>query len=274
MARNSAPRSPANSSYPHLSSTKPRWPSKWTARGSTLVLSSDVALNVVQMCRRQQSRSGEKYRGITCTGSPLPSTVNLPNLFAAGTALASTRVTEGFGGAFQPRSTGEDNGTRFLIRYSGFPANTHLYLPDAVAGSDALTPTAGGDLGYRQQAGQYVPGSSTLLLVRVQGADGNGAGGNLVPLPANPGSGALTLNSASEVPLTGGSGYAVYLPSPRKGPWTCCPSAAASSNGRLRRRAGRKWCWSATCSAVRPRGISTEPTALTLRTAYTRLSTT
>ena len=85
-------------------------------------------------------------------------TVNLPNLFAAGTALASTRVTEGFGGPFQPRSTGEDNGTRFLIRYSGFPANTHLYLPDAVAGSDALTPTAGGDLGYRQQAGQYIPG--------------------------------------------------------------------------------------------------------------------
>ena len=149
-------------------------------------------------------------RGITCTGSPLPSIVNLPNLFAAGTALASTRVTEGFGGAFQPRSTGEDNGTRFLIRYSGFPANTHLYLPDAVAGSDALTPTAGGDLGYRQQAGQYIPGSSTLLLVRVQGADGNGAGGNLAPLPPNPGSGALTLNSASEVPLSGGSGYAVY----------------------------------------------------------------
>jgi uncharacterized protein (TIGR03437 family) len=148
--------------------------------------------------------------GIACTGSPLPSTVNLPNLFATGTAFASTRITEGFGGAFQPRSAGDDNGTRFLIRYSGFPANTHLYLPDAVAGSDALTPTAAGDLGYRQQIGQYVPGSNTLVLARVQGADATGTGGSPVPLPGNGGSGPVTLSSASEVPLTGGSGYAVY----------------------------------------------------------------
>lgn len=147
--------------------------------------------------------------GITCTGSPLPSTVNLPNLFATGTAFASTRVTEGFAGAFEPRSTGDDTGTRFLIQYSGFPTSTRLFLPDAVAGSSALTPTSGGDLGLRQQVGQYVPGSRTLLLVRVLGADSNGAGGNLVPLPPNTGS-ALTLSSASEVPLNGGSGYAVY----------------------------------------------------------------
>jgi uncharacterized protein (TIGR03437 family) len=148
--------------------------------------------------------------GITCVGSPLPSTVNLPSLFATGTAFASTRITEGFGGAFQPRSTSDDNGTRFVIRYSGFPANTHLYLPDAVAGSDALTPTAAGDLGYRQQIGQYVPGSNTLVLARVQGADATGSGGSPVPLPMNGGSGPLTLSSASEVPLSGGSGYAVY----------------------------------------------------------------
>jgi uncharacterized protein (TIGR03437 family) len=148
--------------------------------------------------------------GITCTGSPLPSTVNLPNLFAAGTSFASTRITEGFGGAFQPRSQGDDNGTRFLVRYSGFPANTHLYVPDAVAGSDALTPTAAGDLGYRQQLGQYVPGSKTLVLARVLGADATGTGGSPVPLPTNGGLGPLTLSSASEVPLSGGSGYAVY----------------------------------------------------------------
>ena len=33
--------------------------------------------------------------GITCVGSPLPSTVSVSSLFGAGTAFASTRLTEG-----------------------------------------------------------------------------------------------------------------------------------------------------------------------------------
>src|SRR6202011_1080609 len=135
--------------------------------------------------------------GITCIGSPLPTTFSLTNLFSAGAAFASTRVTEGFAAAFQPRSAGEDNGTRFLVKYSGFPANTHLYIPDFVAGSSALVPTAGGDLGLPQRVGQYVPGSGTLLLARVQGADANGAGGFPAQLPAGGGQ----LNSVSEVAL-------------------------------------------------------------------------
>ncbi|HEY2012674.1 MAG TPA: hypothetical protein VGH38_04190 [Bryobacteraceae bacterium] len=147
-------------------------------------------------------------KGITCTGSPLPDTFTLTNLFNAGTAFASTRVTEGFATSFQPRSPGEDNGTRFLIKYSGFPAATHLYLPDAVAGSDAAVPSISGDLGGRPQIGQYVSGSKTLLLVRVLNTDASGAGGFPAQLPS--GSGTLSLDSVSEVPLTGGSGYAVY----------------------------------------------------------------
>ncbi len=147
--------------------------------------------------------------GITCTGSPVPSTVSVPSLYAAGTAFASTRVTEGFGGAFLPRAAGEDNGTRFLVQYSGFPANTQLYLPDGVAGSDAMTPSAAGDLGYRQQIGQYVPNSGTLLLVRVLGADSNGVGGSPVTLNP-PTNGVVNLVTVSPVPLTGGAGYAVY----------------------------------------------------------------
>jgi len=146
--------------------------------------------------------------GITCTGSPQPSTLTVANLFAAGTAFASTRISESFGNAFQPRAAGEDNGTRFVLNYSGFPANATLYLPDLVAGSDALVPTAGGDLGLPQAAGQYVPGSGTLLLARVVGADATGAGGAPVPVPAGPG--AVTLNSVSTVALTGGAGFAVY----------------------------------------------------------------
>src|ERR1051326_968491 len=145
---------------------------------------------------------------INCAGSPLPSTLNLVNLFSAGTAFASTRVAEGFGSSFQPRGAGEDTGTRFLVKYSGFPANAHIYLPDLVAGSDAAAPTAGGDLGVPQQAGQYLPGSHTLLLARVLLADSNGVGGYFAAGPT--GSGPVALNSVSEVPLTNGSGSAVY----------------------------------------------------------------
>jgi len=145
---------------------------------------------------------------IPCTGSPLASTASLSALFAAGTAFASTRLTGSFANAFATRAAGDDTGTRFLIGYSGFPANAHVYIPDMVAGSSALVPTAGGDLGVSQAVGQYLPGSGTLLLVRVPYADATGAGG--YPPPAPSGFGAVLLDSVSEVPLTNGAGYAVY----------------------------------------------------------------
>jgi uncharacterized protein (TIGR03437 family) len=145
---------------------------------------------------------------IPCTGSPLGSTTSLTALFAAGTTFASTRMTEGFATAFAPLAAGDDTGTRFLVSYSGFPANAQVYIPDMVAGSSALVPTAGGDLGVPQAVGQYVPGSGTLLLVRVQFADATGAGG--FPLPTPSGSGPVLLDSVSAVPLSNGAGYAVY----------------------------------------------------------------
>ena len=73
--------------------------------------------------------------GISCYGSPSPDTFDLPSLFAAGTAFSSTRVTEGFASAFEAKSAGTDTGTRFLVKYSGFPSTTRLFIPDAVAGS-------------------------------------------------------------------------------------------------------------------------------------------
>jgi uncharacterized protein (TIGR03437 family) len=145
---------------------------------------------------------------IPCTGSPLASTTSLSALFAARTVFASTRITEGFAGAFAKRAAGDDTGTRFLIGYSGFPPNTHVYIPDMVAGSSALVPTAGGDLGLQQAVGQYLPGSGTSLLVRVPYADPTGAGG--IPVPTPLGIGPVLLDSMSEVPLTNGAGYAVY----------------------------------------------------------------
>lgn len=147
------------------------------------------------------------HGAITCVGSALPSTLSLSNLFAQGTNFASARLTEGFASAFQPRGTGDDTGTRFLIKYSGFPAGAQLYVPDMVAGSTAAVATAGGDLGVPQAVGQYVPGSGTLLLVRVPYADQTGAG---YPTTAPAGSDPIALNTVSQVPLTNGSGYVVY----------------------------------------------------------------
>lgn len=145
--------------------------------------------------------------GIPCVGSPLPSTISVGNLLST-TAFASTRLTEGFGGAFLPRGSGDDMGTRFVVNYSGFPAQSQLYVPDFVAGSDAAVPSMAGDLGGTATVGQYVPGSGTLLLARVLYADSSGNGGQVSYLPA--GSGTLTLGSASPVSLNNGAGYAVY----------------------------------------------------------------
>jgi uncharacterized protein (TIGR03437 family) len=146
-------------------------------------------------------------------GSPSPdNTGSLASFLTAGSAFTTTRLTEGFGDAFQPASSyanlSADNGHRFLITYSGFPKGAHLYVPDMVAGSDALQPTAGGDFGPPASGGSYAPSAAgSLLLARVKGASAHGAGGSPTPAPAV----TATFDSVSEVPLdSSGSGYAVY----------------------------------------------------------------
>lgn len=147
---------------------------------------------------------------VTCTGSPVPASPSVTSLFTTGTAEQTTRVTEGFAQAFQPKDATTDTGTRILITYASLPPGTTVFVPDAVAGSSATQPTAGGDLGSTAAGGEYTPGSGTLLLVRVLNADTNGAGGTLAALPAPNSSGVLALNSANPVALTNGGGYAVY----------------------------------------------------------------
>ena len=148
--------------------------------------------------------------GVNCTGSPAPATISLTNLIAAKTTEQTTRVTEGFPSSFQPRDSTSDTGMRFLLTYAGVPEGAAIYLPDAIAGSGATVPTSGGDLGTPAAVGQYKPGSQTLLLVRVLGADETGTGGSFAVLPPPNGAGVLVLDGASSVPLTDGSGYAVY----------------------------------------------------------------
>jgi uncharacterized protein (TIGR03437 family) len=146
-----------------------------------------------------------------CYGSPAPGIISMSRLIAAGTRSSTMRVTAGFPGAFEKRRPGADSGVRVLLRYSGFRADARLFVPDVVAGSDATRPTSAGALALAPSGGAYTPGGKgSLLLARVDGADANGAGGVPVYTPGAPGSGTVTLNSASEVPLVNGAAQVVY----------------------------------------------------------------
>src|SRR5579864_6837136 len=149
-------------------------------------------------------------------GSPLPDDPSsLANLLASNAVFSSIRVTEGFADAFTPRNAWQglnaDTGTRIMVRYSGFPAGARLFVPNVVAGSDAIQPTAGGEFGLSPAGGRYAPGGNgSLLLARVQFTEANGAGGTVTYTPGPAGSPAVSFDSTSEITLVNGSGSVVY----------------------------------------------------------------
>jgi uncharacterized protein (TIGR03437 family) len=145
---------------------------------------------------------------VNCYGSPLPATITVPALLSAGTARSVTRVTEGYWTAFEARAAGADTGTRFLVSYSGFPAGARLFVPDAIAGSDAAEPTSSGLMGHNGAGGSYTAGSHTLLLVRIADAAADGSGGTALYTP--PAAGTAALTGASEVLLVNGAAQVVY----------------------------------------------------------------
>lgn len=146
-----------------------------------------------------------------CYGSPIPDVISMSRLIAAGTRSSTMRVTAGFIGAFEKRQPGADSGVRVILRYSGFRADARLFVPDVVAGSDATRPTSAGALALAPSGGVYTPGGNgSLLLARVDRANSSGAGGVPVYTPGAPGSGKVTLDSASEVPLVDGAAQVVY----------------------------------------------------------------
>jgi uncharacterized protein (TIGR03437 family) len=141
-------------------------------------------------------------------GSALPDSPTFTTLLAAGTRFASARFTEGTPDSFEPRGALADNGVRILARFSNLPSGARLFVPDAIAGSNATTPTAGGDFVVAASGGKYTQGGNgSLLLIRVNGADANGAGGNLALTPAP---GATAFDAVSELSVAGGSAQAVY----------------------------------------------------------------
>lgn len=172
---------------------------------------------VVSFSGTQTLQIGVPQRGLLATtnagivaaqiGSPLPETITFTELLRAGTTVSSTRISEGFLSAFD-RPAGTDAPARILLRFSGYPSDARLFVPDVIAGSNAAVPTAVGDFGGMVSGGQYVPGSNTLALVRMLGTDGNGAGGyrtqSTVPVSGG------TIDSVTEILLANGSGIAVY----------------------------------------------------------------
>lgn len=88
-------------------------------------------------------------------GSLLPDSVSFAGLVNAGTAVSTTRVSEGFADAFQKRAGMSDNGTRFILRFTSFPEGARLFSPNLIAGSSALQATRAGDFGGPASAGQY-----------------------------------------------------------------------------------------------------------------------
>jgi uncharacterized protein (TIGR03437 family) len=145
-----------------------------------------------------------------CTVSGIPTELTFANFLNGNTRFASTRFTEGFSEAFQRRLPPSDHGTRLMARFSGFPAGARLFVPEALAGSTALQPTAAGDLGLTPSGGRYQPGTGgQLLLSLARGTDASGAGGSLVFTPPASG-GPVDLINVVEIPLSSGSGMAVY----------------------------------------------------------------
>jgi len=140
----------------------------------------------------------------------LPETIDFNALYAMRVPFLTTRVTEASPAAFAPKSTGAPNGVRILVKFTGVVKQAAIYVPDAIAGSTAKTPTSAGDMGLAVSPGEYETGTaSSLILSRVRGADLTGSGGELVFTP-QPGLNGLGSLGTAEYDADADVRYAVY----------------------------------------------------------------
>jgi uncharacterized protein (TIGR03437 family) len=146
--------------------------------------------------------------GVPCLGSSLPTSINFANLVTAGTAFSTIRITEAFASAFAPKAPTADFGVRFLVNLSGYGPNAQVFVPDVIVGNRGTTPTSAGAFNNTAEGGTYTPGSNQLLLTRVSGADGTGAGGTLA-LAAIPGA-ATSFTSITQLSLASGAASVTY----------------------------------------------------------------
>ena len=180
--------------------------------------------------------------GVSCTGTGSPATLDLPGLNALAGYASSIRVTEGTTNSLLAIEPGATNGTRIVVKVSGYPAGSRIFIPDALVGNSGSNATAVNAFGYTAQIGAYTPGgeSPQLLLTRIDGADANGAGGTgAITLPTV----ATTFTTATEMKPVNGAATLVYevldansnaretvqVPVFVVAPQTSCPSSAVLS---------------------------------------------
>lgn len=195
-------------------------PSPLTIQASISINNAGIALTNATLNTGTPARGlYASYTGsIICAqaGSPYPANPGFNALLSAGTSYETVRITEGFGDALQPLSGFEnlnaDSGERILVQYSGLPADSLLYVPDVVAGTDALQPTSAGDFGLPISGGTYAPSANgSLLLARVNGATAAGVGGTPVYQPGAIGSGSVSFSTVSLIPVASdGTAYVIY----------------------------------------------------------------
>ncbi len=145
--------------------------------------------------------------GIACAGSPVPATQDFPGFINARTTSSAVRITESIATAFTTKTSDTTNGTRIVVRLSGYGTGIRLFVPDAVVGNSGSIPTSGGEFSTTIAGGTYTPNANQLLLSRVDGADQTGAGGTLATsLPV----GGASFTAMKELTVTAGAAYAVY----------------------------------------------------------------
>lgn len=144
--------------------------------------------------------------GVPCVGSPMPATLDFPT-FATTSESSAVRITEANPNSFTLKEAGADTGMRILLKVAGYGAGARVFVPDAIVGSDGTQPTSAGEFATSVFAGTYTPGPSQLLLIRVNGADANGAGGTLAF--AQP-TATTTFGSVTELTVTNGNASVAY----------------------------------------------------------------
>jgi uncharacterized protein (TIGR03437 family) len=144
-------------------------------------------------------------RGVPCNGSPLPATLDFAT-FATTSISSELRVTEASTAAFTPRTGSADTGTRILVNITGYGTGSRVFVPDVIVGNDGTIATTAGAFSSPVNGGTYTPGGQ-LLLIRVNGADANGAGGTLAL--AKPAS-VTSFSSVTELPVANGAAVVTY----------------------------------------------------------------
>jgi hypothetical protein len=138
----------------------------------------------------------------------LPPDVDFAALVNLRAPFITTRFTESGAAVLRPRANQHEGGVRVVVQFPGVPEGGRVFVPAAIAGSSALQPTSGGNLGAPPAGGQYMAlPAATLVLSLIRGADPDGVGGNQVffPLPS-----INTLDRVEPAEFVDGLHYAVY----------------------------------------------------------------